>query len=268
MADSLGMDNLTLSETDSKRKRNAIPPPLQQQPPKTPANRSTAATPRTNGASNDEESARDAALNAELESLRRINEVVEGVIASLDRAKANMDVSANDSWCLRGYHLLELTRLIQSLQTVTRTVNHASTLLDTWTRILNQTEHNQRLILNPAWQGASQDLADAEQEGLARRRERERLEAEEAARKEARKLEEDRRRMEAERPAETAATGAVRGGRGTGTTRGPPGYGRAGVGGIARGAGGRRVASSGYGRGTVSGIGRGGVGRGRGRGIS
>jgi hypothetical protein len=117
--------------------------------------------------------AREAALQAELESVRTVNEAIEGVIESLKKAKASM-------------------------ATVNTTVSSASRLLQTWTRILSQTEHNQRLILSPNWGGASQDIADAEQETYAKQREAERREAEEQERKAAaaRKVEdEDRRRM-------------------------------------------------------------------------
>ena len=41
----------------------------------------------------DAEQARDEALKKELEGVRNINEVIEGVISSLERAKGNMDVS-------------------------------------------------------------------------------------------------------------------------------------------------------------------------------
>lgn len=40
----------------------------------------------------DAERARDEALQKELESVRSINDVIEGVISSLERAKGNMDV--------------------------------------------------------------------------------------------------------------------------------------------------------------------------------
>lgn len=49
-------------------------------------------TPRTQ-TSAEEQEARDAALRAELEGLRRMNQVIEGVNASLDRASTNMAVS-------------------------------------------------------------------------------------------------------------------------------------------------------------------------------
>jgi hypothetical protein len=41
----------------------------------------------------DAEQAREAALQKELESVRSINEVIEGVVSSLERAKGNMDAS-------------------------------------------------------------------------------------------------------------------------------------------------------------------------------
>ena len=41
----------------------------------------------------DTEQAREAALQKELGGVRNINEVIEGVIASLERAKGNMDAS-------------------------------------------------------------------------------------------------------------------------------------------------------------------------------
>jgi hypothetical protein len=40
----------------------------------------------------DAEHAREEALQKELEGVRSINEVIEGVISSLERAKGNMDV--------------------------------------------------------------------------------------------------------------------------------------------------------------------------------
>ena len=54
-----------------------------------------------------------------------------------------------------------------------------------WTRILSQTEHNQRLILDPSWQGASHDVADMEAETVAKQRAALRREAEEQERRNA-----------------------------------------------------------------------------------
>lgn len=105
------------------------------------------------------------------------------------------------------------------IQTVSRTVTSASTLLNTWTRILSQTEHNQRLILNPNWRGASQDVADMENEAVLKAQAAERRAAEEERRREeARRRAEDEERQ---RQAGTAVRG-VRGsrGRGRGAVRG------------------------------------------------
>ncbi|KAJ5808211.1 hypothetical protein N7474_009480 [Penicillium riverlandense] len=132
----------------------------------------------------DREEAREAALRNELQSVRHINEVLEGLLTSLDRAKGNME-------------------------TVSKTVTSASTLLNTWTRILSQTEHNQRLLLNPNWQGATQDVADIENEAIQRQQAAERREQALQQQREAaaRKAEEEGRRR--------IATGKTRG-----TTRG------------------------------------------------
>lgn len=191
----------------------------------------------------DDLAAHEASLRQELSSIRTMNQVISGVVNSLEKVKSNME-------------------------TVSATVSNASNLLTTWTRILSQTEHNQRLILNPQWQGASQDVADGENELLLRQQEKERREAEEARREEARARERD----EAERRRMTEGP----------TTKGPRGRGR-GVGrGISRAGGNEYVGVGGQGgvRGTAraggtvpgrtgSGIGRGiGTGRGRARGPS
>lgn len=150
-------------------------------------------------------------------------------------------------------------------QTVHTTVQSASTLLNTWTRILSQTEHNQRLILDPNWQGATQDLEYVENEALRRQQAAERRAAEDQARREAtaRRAEEE----EARHIAAPSASRGTRGGRprGLGTSRLTPASSTAssayvGVGGQGgRGRGSVRAASA-IGRGTVRGT--------RGRGIS
>ena len=144
-------------------------------------------------------------------------------------------------------------------QTVSRTVTSASTLLDTWIRILSQTEHNQRLILNPSWHGASQDAADIVNESILQQQAAERRQTEEARRREAaaRKAEDEERRQTM-----GGATRTVRGSRGTGRGYGkgtgipPPQY--KGI----SGQGGQR----GTGRGDDTVLGR--VGSGSGRGVS
>ncbi|KAK5131096.1 hypothetical protein LTR08_001314 [Meristemomyces frigidus] len=176
---------------------------------------------------------RDVRLKAELERVREINRVIEGVTASLTKAKENMG-------------------------TVQRTVENASTLLATWTRILSQTEHNQRLILNPNWHGATQDVEDMEGEDIRRQHEAERRVVEEQRRRE-----EAQRRAEDEERRRVVAAPSGRGGSKTTGVRGASSSSRGyvGVGGQA-----------GRGRGTVgtrgSGIGRGtSATRGKGRGL-
>ncbi|KAL8658334.1 MAG: hypothetical protein Q9226_001078 [Calogaya cf. arnoldii] len=149
---------------------------------------------RSEDADNGSEEVREAALRKELAGIRNINQVIEGVVDSLQHAQGSMG-------------------------TVSRTVNDAFTLLNTWTRILSQTEHNQRLILDPSWHGATQDMADIENESLLKQQEAERRELEEVQRREARAKkaeEDDRKRME------NAGTKSSRGsrGRGRGSARG------------------------------------------------
>ncbi|KAF1983634.1 hypothetical protein K402DRAFT_308484, partial [Aulographum hederae CBS 113979] len=184
------------------------------------------------------EEACDAALRKELESVRNVNKVIEDVVQSLEKAKGNMD-------------------------TVHHTVTSASTLLQTWTRILSQTEHNQRLILNPAWQGATRDLADQENESMMRQQAAERREMEEQQRKETarRKAEEEERRREVA-AASATGRGRARGrGRATGRAGSTTSTNYVGVG----GQGGRGLSRSGSTR-TTTGIGRGTRARGRGLG--
>ncbi|EMC93078.1 hypothetical protein BAUCODRAFT_151443 [Baudoinia panamericana UAMH 10762] len=201
----------------------------QKQTPTSNASSTQKARPRS------QSEAREARLQAELERVHEINRVIEGVTASLEKAKANMS-------------------------TVQRTVENASTLLATWTRILSQSEHNQRLILDPNWQGATQDLEDAENEDLRRQQEAEKRTADEQRRRE----ETARRAEEEETRRSLAAGSSSRGGLNkVRSVRGSSGVGRAytTVGG-----------QTGRGRGTTgargSGIGRGAsMGRGRGRGV-
>lgn len=181
--------------------------------------------------------AHETSLRRELSSLRSMNTIISGITTSLEKAKTNMD-------------------------TVSATVSNASTLLTTWTRILSQTEHNQRLILNPNWQGASQDVADGENEEILRKQEKERRDFEEAQR--AREREVEREEEERRRMTEPVKIGPARG-RGTGRAR-SSGYVR--VGGQSGARGMNRGGSSAPGR-TGSGIGRGlGGTRGRGRGVA
>ena len=193
--------------------------------------------PRPRQTQNQDE-ARTSLLLSELNHLREVNRAIESVTSSLTKAKDSMD-------------------------TVNRTVNNASTLLATWTRILSQTEHNQRLILNPNWQGAGRDVEDLEHEERRRELEVERRMAEEQRRRE----EGQRRAEEEERRRLVAAESKAQSGRGFGgrtrSTRG--GY--VGVGGQTGRGRGASVGSSRGGTGSGSGIGRAPSTRGRGRGV-
>ncbi|KJZ74669.1 hypothetical protein HIM_06019 [Hirsutella minnesotensis 3608] len=117
---------------------------------------------------------REEALRRELRGVRTINESIEGILATLQRTSGNMEV-------------------------VSKTVGNASTLLNTWTRILSQTEHNQRLVLHPSWKGATEDLAEQEAELIERQRAAERKAAEEEQRREElrrrREEDEEKRRL-------------------------------------------------------------------------
>ncbi|KAL7900202.1 DASH complex subunit Duo1 domain-containing protein [Trichoderma sp. SZMC 28014] len=164
--------------------------------PKTPKTPRTPRTPRTPPA-NDHQSEpvdRDAMLKRELDGVRKINEVIEGVIGTLQRAGGNME-------------------------SVSRTVSNASTLLNTWTRILSQTEHNQRLILDPTWKGATDDLAEIEAEALRKQQ----AEARKAAEEQERKEELRRRREEDEQRRKLPASASARGARGAPSSRGARG---------------------------------------------
>ena len=239
------LDSLSLSDTEIDDTEDLFASP--SVPSKKPKAAEKTQPPQTQSPTHppdteeDTLAAHEASLQRELSSLRSMNQVISGVVESLEKAKSNMD-------------------------TVSATVTNASTLLTTWTRILSQTEHNQRLILNPNWQGASQDVADGENEDILRRQEKERRREEEIKREEAREREreeEERRRMT------EGATKGTRGrgrGMGRGTGRGgSSGYvgvgGQGGVRGTSRGGATtpRRV-GTGIGRGLTS-------GRSRGRGV-
>ncbi|KAH0491166.1 hypothetical protein TgHK011_002608 [Trichoderma gracile] len=165
--------------------------------PKTPKTPRTPRTPKTPTASDhrSEPLDREAMLRKELEGVRSINHVIEGVIGTLQRAGGNMN-------------------------SVNKTVTNASALLNTWTRILSQTEHNQRLILDPTWKGATNDLAEIEAEKLRKQEEEARRAAEEEERKEElrrrREEEEQRRKL----TASSSARGARRGAAGIRAARG------------------------------------------------
>ncbi|KAK3332074.1 DASH complex subunit Duo1-domain-containing protein [Cercophora scortea] len=220
MADNMdSSDNDEFFDSPSPSAKPAAARPAQQQQPE------RSKTPGANQSSRfDTDESREAALRRELEGVRNINQVIEGVIGTLERAKGNMG-------------------------TVSKTVDNASTLLNTWTRMLSQTEHNQRLILNPNWKGATQDLLDAENETFQKQQEAERRAAEAERRREEarRKAEEDERPRSVPPPARGTARGGRVRGRG-GLTRG---------GGSVYGSGAASSSSSIPSARTTSGIGRG-----------
>jgi hypothetical protein len=74
--------------------------------------------------------------------------VIEGVIGTLEKGKGGHGGKSLVSGAALGYVLIRI-------QTVSQTVTNASTLLNTWTRMLSRIEHNQRVILDPNWNGAA-----------------------------------------------------------------------------------------------------------------
>jgi len=75
-----------------------------QRPTSKPSEGSNAPPQRNGESKYDAEQARDVALQKELESVRSINEVIEGVVSSLEAAKGNMDVrSSEKTWICLNY---------------------------------------------------------------------------------------------------------------------------------------------------------------------
>lgn len=67
-----------------------------------PAESNNASTQRSGESKYDAEQAREASLRKELESVRSINEVIEGVVSSLECAKGNMEVGWRGLFILHG----------------------------------------------------------------------------------------------------------------------------------------------------------------------
>ena len=131
--------------------------------------------------------AREDQLRKELATLKTLNGHLSTMLTSLEAAQGSMG-------------------------TINSTVAQSSTLLNTWTRILSQTEHNQRLILNPGWQGASTDAAEIAADEARREAERQRRKEADERRKadRERKLEEERLKREAASTGAGSARGGVR----------------------------------------------------------
>lgn len=96
----LAMESLNLSDPDSDTENLfASPSRTEKKPAETKALAPTnpiipgkASRELPNDPTPDSEEVREAGLRRELASIRSINEVIEGVVDSLERAKGNMDV--------------------------------------------------------------------------------------------------------------------------------------------------------------------------------
>lgn len=115
---------------------------------------------------------------------------------------------------------------------------------------MSQTEHNQRLILNSEWKGATQDLIDIETEAI----EKQQAAQQQAVEEERRRVETQRRLEEEKRQQRTITSKGARGTRshGRGYARGPSsaarGLGSSNTRGISVGRGTRGIESSRYSR--------------------
>lgn len=192
-------------------------------------------------------SARDVALHAQLQSVIKINSAVENIIKSLDKATTNMDILQNS-------------------------VTSASSLLSTWTKILSQTEHNQRLLLDPEWPGATQDMEDMENLSIMRQQAAARKAADDQARRDEaqRRLAEEEARKSTTKSSARGRAGSLVGrarakssGYGRGSLTANTSAGHVGVGGQPGVGRGRLPTARGTGTGTA---GRTGIARGRGSG--
>ncbi|RVD86325.1 uncharacterized protein DFL_004607 [Arthrobotrys flagrans] len=138
-----------------------------------------------------DEEAREVALRAELESVRKVNRLIVAVNKSLQTAMENMG-------------------------TVNQAVDNANFLLDKYSQILSQSTHTSRIILNGHWKGSSNDIAEMEEEAQTQALEAERRRREEEEATAAREREARAREAAAQAQAAAAATRGTRGGRGTG----------------------------------------------------
>jgi hypothetical protein len=82
-------DRLSLSDSDSDA---LFDTPAARDDANGPDDAAAASKPRANAPRYTSKEDRDAALRAELESVRNVNKVIEGVVESLQKAKSNMDV--------------------------------------------------------------------------------------------------------------------------------------------------------------------------------
>ena len=86
----IGKLDLSDSESEDLFASPTKPSKKSQTGPSNPAENNAA--PRNGESKYDAEAAREISLKRELEGVRSINEVIEGVVSSLETAKGNMDV--------------------------------------------------------------------------------------------------------------------------------------------------------------------------------
>lgn len=119
-------------------------------------------------------------LEVELHTVQMYNQLIEGIISTLGHAEQNVE------------SMLEATR-------------RADALLDAWVKVISYTEHAQKLLHDPQWQGISKDNElQAEREKLLEqkrakeRADKERREREAAAQAQRQKQLQERRRLQDE----------------------------------------------------------------------
>ncbi|KAK9446632.1 DASH complex subunit Duo1-domain-containing protein [Limtongia smithiae] len=123
---------------------------------------------------------REEGLRRELDQVRAVNSTLTTVISSISTSTSN-------------------------LAHVVRTAQNLDDLLSLWMRVLSQTEHTQRLVFDPRWEGATKDeevhalrvAKLAEQRAAARERAEREREAKEAEGRRRGEVEEQKRRREA-----------------------------------------------------------------------
>jgi hypothetical protein len=142
-----------------------------------------------------EEEDRQQLLQAELDQIRQTNDVIEGMIESIEKTSSHLDV-------------------------VLTTTQNVDKLLDMWTRILSQTEHTQRLLFNHSWQGLARDdeLHEQRQEMLQRKLEVERQELERKKKLEEQRLKKEQELAEKRRQKEETMQRRIYGRKGPTTT--------------------------------------------------
>jgi hypothetical protein len=142
-----------------------------------------------------EEEDRQQLLQAELDQIRQTNDVIEGMIESIEKTSSHLDV-------------------------VLTTTQNVDKLLDMWTRILSQTEHTQRLLFNHSWQGLARDdeLHEQRQEMLQRKLEVERQELERTKKLEEQRLKKEQELAEKRRQKEETMQRRIYGRKGPTTT--------------------------------------------------